>query len=151
MLNTRYSNLEIVAICNTYLSNALYVRSDVRQGSILSPSLHNIFINQIIVNLGKSHTGCIINRTYLSCCMYADDLIILFASISGVKAMLTNCLHTCSQRSMSLNASKSCCDYFGSRYNADLDDLILGNAKITWNSSFIYLGIHFCKWKIFWC
>ena len=78
----------------------------------------------------------------------ADDLIILFASISGLKAMLTNCLHTCSQRSMSLHASKSC-DYFGSRYNADLDDLILGNAKITWNSSFIYLGIHFVNGKYF--
>ena len=63
--------------------------------------------------------------------MYADDLIILSASLSGLKAMLTNCLHTCSPLSRSLHASKSCCVYFGPRCNAVLDDLVLGNAKIT--------------------
>ena len=57
--------------------------------------------------------------------------------------MLTNCLHTCSQLSLSLYDSTSCCVYFGPRCNAVLDDFVFGNAKITWNSSFKYLGIHF--------
>ena len=38
---------------------------------------------------------------------------------------------------------KSCCVYFGPRYNADVDNLMLSNDKITCNSSFKYLGIHF--------
>ena len=46
-----------------------------------------------------------------------------------------------------LNASKSCCVYVGPRYNADLDDVTLGNAKINWNSSFKCLGIHFVNAK----
>ena len=83
------------------LSNTLSVRSGIRQGSILSPSLFNNFINLIIVNLRKSHTGCVINRTYVGCCMYADVLIILPASLSGLKVMLMNCLHTCNQLSLS--------------------------------------------------
>ena len=87
--------------------------------------------NLIIVKLKKSNTGCVINRTYPGCCMYADDLIILSQSLSGSKVMLTNCLHTCSQLSLSLNANKSCCTYLGPRYNTVLDDLMLGNAKYT--------------------
>ena len=58
-----------------------------------------------------------------------------------------NCLHTCNQLSLSLNANKSCCVYFGPRYNADVDDITLYNDKITWNSSFKYLGIHFVNGK----
>ena len=107
MLNIWYSNLEIVVRWNMYLSKTLSVRSGVRQGSIISSSLLNIFINLIIVNLRKSHAGCVINRTYLGCCMYAYDLIILSASLSGLKVMLMNCLHTCNQLSLSLNANKS--------------------------------------------
>ena len=143
MLIVWYSNLEIVVRWNMYLSNTLSARSGVRQGRILSPSLFNIFINLIIVNLKTSNTGCVINRTYPGCCMYSDDLIILSTFLSGLKAMLTNFLHTCSQLSLSLNAGKSCCVYFGPRCCAVLDDLVLGNAKITWNSSLVFIF----KWK----
>ena len=86
MLNIWYSNLEIVVRWNLSLSNTLTVHSSVRQGSILSPSLFNIFINLIIVNLKKFNTDCVIYRTYLGCWMYEDNLIILSASLSGLKA-----------------------------------------------------------------
>ena len=59
----------------------------------------------MIVNLKKFNTGWIINRTYLGCCMYENKLIILSASLSGLKAMLTNYVNTCSQLSLSLNAN----------------------------------------------
>ena len=79
--------------------------------------------------------------------MYADDLIILSASLSVQKVMLMNCLHTCNQLMLSLNANKSCCVYFGPRYNVDVDDLMLDNDKITWNSSYKNLDIHFVNGK----
>ena len=85
MLNMWYSNFEIVATWTMYLSNASSVRSDVRQRNTLGPSLLNIFMNLIIVNLKKFNTGCIINTTYIGCCMYADDLINLSSSLSGLK------------------------------------------------------------------
>ena len=130
------------------LFQLLYLCAAVSGRVLFLVHLHAIFfINLIIVNLRKSHTGCVINRTYLGCCMYADNLIILSAFLSGLKVMLMNCLHTCNQLSLSLNDNKSCCIYFGPRYNADVVDLMLDDDKITWNSLFKYLGIHFVNGK----
>ena len=39
--------------------------------------------------------------------------LFLSASLSGLKAMLTNCLHTCSQLSLTLNAKNICLFYYG--------------------------------------
>ena len=88
----------------------------VRQGGVLSPSLFNISINAIIMNLklsGHGCHGCHINNIFFGCAMYADDLIILSASQSGLQAMLDVCISTCENLSLKFNSKKSCCIYFG--------------------------------------
>jgi len=58
------------------------MRSGVRQGSVLSPSLFSVFMNLIIVNIRSHDLGCYFNRTLISCILYADDTILLSASLS---------------------------------------------------------------------
>ena len=57
------------------------------------PFLFNIFINAISMNLKLSGHGCYSNNTFLGCSMYADDLIIIYASQSGLQAMLDVCIY----------------------------------------------------------
>jgi len=51
----------------------------VRQGKILSLALFNLFIN-IHCATKESRYGCIINRNFMGCILYADDIILLSAS-----------------------------------------------------------------------
>ena len=74
-------------------SNTLRVRSGVRQGGVLSPSLFNIsadmFINNVI-----SNSDCYLHRTCVACIMYADDLMLLSSSVSGLQKLLDVCVLT---------------------------------------------------------
>ena len=54
----------------------------VRQGGVLSPVLFAIYVDDIIVELKSSQEGCSIGGLYLGCVMYADDLLLLSASLT---------------------------------------------------------------------
>ena len=71
------------------LSKSIHVGSGVRQGGVLSPSLFNIIMNLRVLY-------------FLGCAMYADDLIIISASQSGLQAMLDVCVSSCENLFFSL-------------------------------------------------
>ena len=61
----------------------------VRQGGILSPFLFNVYniMEDLSVNLKKCPTGCIaVNHL-----MYADDIVLLSPSATGLSLLLHVC------------------------------------------------------------
>ena len=62
----------------------------VRQG--LSPRLFTVLINIIIAKLRDSGVGCYINNIFIECILYADDIIVLSATVSGLQEMLNICV-----------------------------------------------------------
>ena len=41
-----------------YLSDYIDIRSDVKQGGLMSPELHNIYVNDLIKKLEVENLGC---------------------------------------------------------------------------------------------
>jgi hypothetical protein len=139
-----YAKLTAVVRWNNELSKSFAVRSGVRQGSVLSPSLFNVFINAIIVNLKRANTGCHVYGQFMGCLLYADDIILLSPSFKGLQHMLDICHNVSSSLEFSFNCLKSHCICFGAMYKYRLEPMLLGNESINWVSQITYLGVRIC-------
>jgi Reverse transcriptase (RNA-dependent DNA polymerase) len=86
-----YSKLYSVVRWNSVYSSEYKMLAAVRQGSIWSPILFNIYVNNLIEELKSSGYGCFIGRTFVGCIMYADDLLLSSPSVNGMQSMLDIC------------------------------------------------------------
>jgi len=77
-----------VAVCwKGFLSFQFCVTSGVRQGISPSPSVFNVFMNVFIIKLRQLGNGCNVGLCgqFVDRILYADDIIILTASVRGLK------------------------------------------------------------------
>ena len=71
--------------------------------------------------------------------MYADDIILLSASVFGLQKLLDKCYDYCSEVGLSLNARKSNCVIVGGKSRSQISEMTIGGQAIEWTSSFKYL------------
>ena len=93
------------------------IRSGVRQGSSISPSTFNVFINQFLTSLRCLRSGCHISSCFVGAVLYADDLILLSASVSGLQNSLNVCYSISLILGLDFNCKKYFCIAFGPRYD----------------------------------
>jgi exonuclease III len=137
-----YSKLYVAVRWNDTYSTLFKVGSGVRQGSSLSPALFNVFINKVIIDLKVLELGCFVNKTWIGCVLYADDIILLSASLTSLQAMLNRVCTTFIYLKLSINANKSTCVAFGPHYKRDFPVMAFGSQVLTWSKSMKYLGVN---------
>ena len=75
--------------------------------------------------------------------MYADDVLLLSASISGLQQMINTCCVFGDRHCIKFNTNKSVCTKYGKKWVAETAVLMLNNYLLQWVASVKYLGVMF--------
>ena len=67
------------------------VSNGIRQGSVLSPALFSIYLDDLIKELRDERLGCHIGGVWMGVYGHADDLILLAPVRLVLKRMVTIC------------------------------------------------------------
>ena len=141
-----YSNQSCNVRWNGSTSSNFSVLNGVRQGAVSSPLLFSLYIDDLIKELRLSGLGCRIGRFFLGCLGYADDLLLLSASRSGLQSMVKICEEFANKKSLkfSTNAdakkSKTKCIVFSRGKQSEVSPIILNDDPLPWVKEIKHLG-----------
>jgi len=93
-------------------SEEFKVMCGVRQGGILSPILFNIYVDELLLSLSTSSYGCHVGDNFFGCIMYADDLILLSPSLSGLQCLVDICSIYAKDHNLVFNTKKTICTVY---------------------------------------
>ena len=159
LLNTIFSNSDLspnlkLVIQSFLLNQSAYInfngfKSDVhhigngcRQGGINSPLFFNFYINNMIKSIVNTKIGCQLALNNYNIIAYADDLILLSPSQSGLQYLLNKVYEHLLELDLSINTIKSKVLVFrsGTKPNYNVQFLI-NNVAVEIVHSIKYLGI----------
>jgi len=144
MIIALFSNCSTCIKWDNIFSEVFEISFGVRQGSVLSPILFALYIDDI----GKS---CFINCGH-DIILYADDIILIAPSVTELEKMLHMCENELRYIDMSINYKKSCSMRIGPRCNAKCANIVsLSGQRISWVTELRYLGIFLTCSRIFTC
>ena len=89
------------------LSDPFHVNNGVRQGGILSPYLFNVYMDDLSQSLNCCKTGCLSGEMMINHLMYADDLMLLSPSATGLQELLLACEKYSKEHATIYNSKKS--------------------------------------------
>ena len=129
------------------VSIAYTPKAGIRQGSIVSPALFAVYINNLITRISDSGYGCNIKNIFLGCFLYADDIILLSISVFSLQRMLEICIDELHCIDLHLNVDKSVYTRIGPRWKVSEINLLINGQKLKYSSEIKYLGVVICSGK----
>jgi hypothetical protein len=137
-----YSHCKCMVNINGHLTESFDSHFGVRQGDNLSPTLFNLFINDLVTEINNGSRGVACGDTFVHCLLYADDLVVISDDENDLQKML-DILHSwCSRWKMKINADKSKIVHFRGLNQMHTEYVFkLGNEIIECVDKYKYLGV----------
>ena len=106
ILFSMYNNQYVCVKYGTEFSSSFKLKNGTRQGGILSPLIFNYYIKEIISSVLDSNIGCRLGVHKMNIISYADDLVVLAPSSSGLNLLINMVSGLISDHNLSLNPRK---------------------------------------------
>lgn len=137
-----YAHQRVCVRWGSTYSEFFTVGNGVRQGGILSPLLFNVYMDDLSISLNDYRIGCANSGMIINHLMYADDLVVLAPSLSGLQTLIRECEQFGSVHDVKFNVNKSVVMYFrtAALKNVSLPELFLDGRALKVVHSVKYLG-----------
>ena len=139
-----YTSQQFTVKWDNFQSTHFKSINGVRQGSVLSPKLFNIFLDDLSSNLNNLQVGCHMNNVSFNHLFYADDAVILSPSAKGLQKLLTTCENFAKNNEIIFNPNKTYCMYLQHKSckSSKLPVVEINKMPLEWIEKHKYLG--FC-------
>ena len=129
--------------CKNIMSEPIEITQGVHQGSVLSPMLFNIFINDIGDDLTVNDAP-FIHRSKISHLLYADDLLLQSTSETELQHNINMINDFCMKWGLAINVDKSKVVIFSKNGRVSKDRFMfsVGQTCLECVDQYKYLGVH---------
>lgn len=124
------------------MSEPYRLECGVRQGGLTSPALFNLYMNGLIVALSSQHIGCHVDEVCVNNLSYADDMVLLSASVCGLRKLIRTCEEYALSHGLKYNVTKSQCMVFevGTKRLQSVPPVFINSVPLNWVKKYKYLG-----------
>ena len=126
-------------------SNAFQVTRGTKQGSVLSPVLFNLFVNDLLLEINESRDGVCIGDNYYGGIAYADDVTLISASAPGLQRLIDTCYSYANKWRFNYGIQKSKCMISGKLFSSSKPEWHLGGQPISIVDSVDILGVNYSR------
>ena len=131
-----------------FTSETFGITNGTRQGSVLSPTLFSVYLDELLEQLRQLGVGCHVGGWWYGAVCYADDLMLLAPSRTAAAMMLECCEKYATEHNLKFSTdplphkSKSKCIYFCGKLTrlTKPDNLTLLGEDLPWVASADHLG-----------
>ena len=145
IIKAMYDEATVYARSGDTMTHGVQVKRGVHQGNTLSPTLFNIFINDIVKCMQGNESPQFGSDVSIPCLMYADDIAVLSTTKAGMQHKLDLLNAYCKEWALAINPNKTKVVVF-SKCDPKVPMFFkCGDHTIATTDQYKYLGIIFHK------